>query len=58
MALAAAVTPIMEFDVAVATISGTFIKIYITGTLMGPPPMPEQAGESARHQRTAASPSG
>ena len=39
-ALAAAVTPIMKFDVAVATLNGTPITRYINGTLTGPPPMP------------------
>ena len=57
MALAAAVTPIMKFEVAVATMSGTFMKMYMTGTLIGPPPIPSNP-ESAPATSEAASPSG
>src|SRR5579871_2190939 len=47
----------MKFDVAVATMSGTLMKMYITGTLMGPPPMPSSP-DSAPATSDAPSPRG
>lgn len=35
-----AVTPIMKFDVAAATLNGTRMPIAIAGTLRNPPPTP------------------
>ena len=46
-ALAAAVMPIIRLLVAVATRSGTPIARCMSGTLMIPPPMPEERGDDA-----------
>ena len=47
----------MKLEVAVATMSGTSMKIIITGTLIGPPPIPSNP-DSAPATRDDASPSG